>query len=202
MRRIWSQCREAFAQRRGAVLAMLALGALGGMVVLIAGAVAVESSSTLGFCTSCHEMQAFVYQEYKQSPHYLNSSGVRAICADCHVPHPPLRKLLRKIKATVTEVPAHFLGRIDTREKFEAERLRLAQNVWAEMKGNDSRECRACHSPEVMILASQKPRARAQHEDAKTSGETCIDCHKGIAHKKPALPEDETKAEEDEDFSL
>lgn len=202
MRRIVQKCREAWRTSRAAVLALLALGLLLGVIGLAAMAVAVESSSTLSFCTSCHEMKAFVYEEYKQTPHYQNPSGVRAICADCHVPKPPFAKLLRKMKATVTEVPAHFLGRIDTREKFEAHRLTLAERVWAEMKGNDSRECRKCHSPEVMVLAQQKPRARAQHEDALTSGETCIDCHKGIAHQMPEMPEDEDSADEEEDFSL
>jgi cytochrome c-type protein NapC len=31
----------------------------------------------------------------------------------------------------------------------------------------------------------QKQRARKQHQNAQTDGSTCIDCHKGIAHKKP-----------------
>jgi cytochrome c-type protein NapC len=69
------------------------------------------------------------------------------------------------------------------------------------MKANGSLECRNCHRAEAMALDEQKPRARAQHADAVKSGETCIDCHKGIAHKKPALPEDE-KPEQEEDFSL
>ncbi len=29
---------------------------------------------------------AMVYQEYKETIHYSNRSGVRAICPDCHVP--------------------------------------------------------------------------------------------------------------------
>jgi cytochrome c-type protein NapC len=35
-------------------------------------------------------------------------------------------------------------------------------------------------NPEV-----QKQRGRKQHELAQKNNETCIDCHKGIAHKKP-----------------
>jgi cytochrome c-type protein NapC len=31
----------------------------------------------------------------------------------------------------------------------------------------------------------QKPRAKKSHEMAKKNGDTCIDCHKGIAHHKP-----------------
>jgi cytochrome c-type protein NapC len=32
---------------------------------------------------------------------------------------------------------------------------------------------------------AQKQRARKQHEMAQRDGNTCIDCHKGIAHQKP-----------------
>jgi nitrate/TMAO reductase-like tetraheme cytochrome c subunit len=158
-------------------------------------------SNSLSFCTSCHEMQAFVFQEYKQSPHYRNPSGVQATCADCHVARALVPKLVRKTRATFIEVPSHFMGKINTREKFEAKRLELAEHVWTEMRANDSRECRECHNPTAMALVDQKPRARAQHEDALKSGETCIDCHQGIAHKKPEQPADQG-TEQEEDFSL
>jgi nitrate/TMAO reductase-like tetraheme cytochrome c subunit len=177
---------------------------------LLAGAIGwggfeayVASTSTLQFCTSCHEMQAYVYQEYKQSPHYANPSGVRAICADCHVPHALAPKLWRKFQATTNEIPNHFRGSIDTKEKFEAHRQVMAEHVWATMKSNDSRECRGCHTRAAMVLERQKPRARAQHTDMLTTHETCIDCHKGIAHHLPRTAEDDKKkAPAEDDFSL
>jgi cytochrome c-type protein NapC len=54
------------------------------------------------------------------------------------------------------------------------------------MKANDSLECRNCHSLASMDTTKQKQRARKQHEFAIEDGNTCIDCHKGIAHHKPA----------------
>jgi len=56
------------------------------------------------------------------------------------------------------------------------------------MKANDSRECRNCHTQESMDLASQDKSARKKHtmERRLEKGETCIDCHKGIAHELPA----------------
>ena len=74
---------------------------------------------------------------------------------------------------------------IDTPEKFEAHRLEMAEREWARMKGNDSRECRNCHTYEGMNTEVQKQRARKQHELAQRDKQTCIDCHKGIAHNKP-----------------
>ena len=178
---------------------LLAIGFVVAIVATAGFTSIVASTNTLTFCTSCHEMQAFVYQEYKQSPHFRNTSGVRATCADCHVPQAFIPKMARKIKATFVEVPSHLRGKIDTRAKFEAHRERLAESVWAGMKASDSRACRNCHDLQTMTLDAQKPRARAQHNDALTSGETCIDCHKGIAHKLPAKPE---QADKEDDFTL
>ncbi|MCL6416954.1 NapC/NirT family cytochrome c [Aestuariirhabdus sp. Z084] len=143
---------------------------------------AMEATNTLKFCISCHEMEENVYQEYKQTVHYSNGSGVRATCSDCHVPDPWVYKIVRKIKAS-NEVLHWALGTIDTPEKFDAKRLTLAKNVWGEMKSTDSRECRNCHDFTTMQPENQKPRARKQHLNAMQAGNTCIDCHKGIAHK-------------------
>ena len=55
------------------------------------------------------------------------------------------------------------------------------------MKANDSRECRNCHALESMELSKQDKSAQKKHtlERKLQKGETCIDCHKGIAHKLP-----------------
>ena len=143
---------------------------------------AMEATNTLEFCTSCHEMEENVYQEYKPTIHHSNRSGVRATCSDCHVPKPWIHKMVRKVQAS-NEVFHKVLGTIDTPEKFNNKRLKLAKNVWKAMKETDSRECRNCHNFESMNPSFQKPRARKQHFNAFSTGQTCIDCHKGIAHK-------------------
>ncbi len=146
------------------------------------------------FCISCHEMENNVYQEYKNTIHYANRSGVRATCPDCHVPKEWIYKMKRKIQAS-NEIYHKILGTINTKEKFEGKRLQLAQNEWRRMKANNSRECRNCHDFESMSIAYQKPRARKQHEKALQQGGTCIDCHKGIAHPSPHKEMDEEKLE-------
>jgi nitrate/TMAO reductase-like tetraheme cytochrome c subunit len=186
---------------RFALGTLVVVGGIGGVLFWGAFNWALEASSTLTFCISCHEMRSTVYEELQETIHFKSPSGVRAICADCHVPKNWFYKVARKIRATFNELPKHFIGYIDTREKFEAHRLAMAQDVWAEMKASDSRECRNCHSLDAMDLANQRPRARNLHKDAMTSGETCIDCHKGIAHKHVQEPSEE-KEEESEGFSI
>lgn len=143
---------------------------------------AMEATNTLSFCISCHEMEDNVYKEYKETIHFANRSGVRATCSDCHVPDPWVHKFVRKIKAS-NELLHKALGSINTPEKFDGKRLELAKHVWEDMKKTDSRECRNCHNFNTMDPATQKPRARKQHLNAMQAGNTCIDCHKGIAHK-------------------
>ena len=149
---------------------------------------AMEMTNNEEFCISCHEMRENVYEEYKDTVHYSNRTGVRATCPDCHVPKEWTYKVMRKIKAT-NELYHKMLGTIDTPEKFEAKRLHLARNVWKEMKETDSRECRNCHDFKSMDYTEQGRRGMNQHEKGLAAGKTCIDCHKGIAHSLPAMYE-------------
>lgn len=145
---------------------------------------AMEKTNTLEFCISCHEMEQVVYQEYKESVHFKNASGVKAICSDCHVPKAWGPKLIRKIQAS-NEIFHKLMGTVDTVEKFKEHRLEMAERVWATMKATDSRECRNCHSFEDMDFHKQTRRASEKMQEGMKDGKTCIDCHKGIAHKLP-----------------
>ncbi len=145
---------------------------------------AMELTNKESFCISCHEMKDNVYEEYTNSPHYMNRSGVRATCPDCHVPKEWVHKVIRKIQAS-NELYHHFMGTIDTREKFLKKRGELAVHVWKVMKSTNSRECRNCHDQTYMDFDKQEERAAERHEEAFDKGMTCIDCHKGIAHQLP-----------------
>jgi cytochrome c-type protein NapC len=145
-----------------------------------------EWTNRTEFCISCHEM-TIPYEEYKKSAHYSNRAGTAVSCADCHVassktPNDYARKLTRKVVAA-RDIYGHLLGTVDTPEKFEAKRLEMAKREWARMKAADSAECRNCHRFDKMDLSKQKKRARVKHEEAIEDRITCIDCHKGIAHR-------------------
>lgn len=170
---------------------MLFIGVLLGILFWIGFELTLEYTNTESFCISCHEMEENVYQEYQETIHYNNRTGVRATCPDCHVPKDWGYKIIRKIRAS-NELFHKILGSIDTPEKFEAKRLQLAEHVWASMKATDSRECRNCHDYESMDYTMQGQRAVKQHIKGFDKKDTCIDCHKGIAHSLPESYE-ETK---------
>jgi cytochrome c-type protein NapC len=162
-------------------------GFVAGIVFWGAFNTALEFTNTEKFCTSCHEMQDNPYPELQRTIHWSNRSGVRARCPDCHVPHNWTDKIARKMQAS-KEVWAKLFGAIDTREKFLDKRLELAEHEWARLKANDSLECRNCHDYDYMDFTRQSPRSAAVHEKFLANRDkTCIDCHKGIAHRLPDM---------------
>lgn len=168
------------------MLRMIVVGTLGGVLIWGGLNTGMEWTNRMEFCTSCHEM-TIPLEELKKTVHYTNRSGTTVTCADCHVagsknPIDYGRKLTMKVLAA-RDVIGHIKGTIDTPEKFEAYRLEMAKRVWAKMKDADSRECRNCHKFETMDPSKQKDRSVVKHEGAIEDGKTCIDCHKGIAHK-------------------
>ena len=177
------------------LISLLTVGFFSGIFFWGGFNTAMEATNTMSFCISCHEMEDTVYQEYKQTIHYTNRTGVRAVCSDCHVPKDWTHKMIRKVQAS-REVWGKITGTIDTKEKFEAKRLVLAEREWARMKASDSRECRNCHSFDSMDPEKQKLRGAKMHKIAQAENQTCIDCHKGIAHHKPKG----MKEDEDEDL--
>ncbi len=185
LKQLWHTLRS---PSRHLSLGLLTVGGFAGGVLFWGGFnTALEASNTEEFCVSCHEMQDNVFQELKSTIHYTNRSGVRATCPDCHVPHEWTDKIGRKMQAS-KEVWGKIFGTIDTREEFLALRRTLAEHEWERLKANDSLECRNCHAGGSMDLTRQGARAAAVHERWLLTGEkTCIDCHKGIAHKLPDM---------------
>lgn len=183
-RRWWAKLRRP--STRFSLGALLAIGFVAGIVFTAGFNTAVEATQTENFCRTCHEMRDTVFVEFHRTAHHSSRSGVRAECADCHVPKSFGPKMVRKVAAS-REVWHKMLGTVSTPEQFEAKRLELAQRVWTYMERTDSRECRSCHSFTHVDYMKQSERARLRHMDAERTGETCISCHKGVAHRLPAM---------------
>lgn len=175
-------------------------GPLVALAVFVAGIVfagvfnlGLEHANQTEFCTSCHTMKTSL-KELEETKHWKNVSGVHAGCADCHVPKNFKGRMIAKILAA-KDVYHEILGTIDTPEKYEAHRHDMAQRVWAKMKGNGSAECKSCHTFVHMDFSEQNRFARFKHQKANDRGQSCIDCHKGVAHKLPEYPSEEEEEE-------
>jgi len=180
-------------------LLWVSLGLGGGVLLWNGFMLSLDAYSTTEFCISCHSMKVYVYEDYKQSIHYRNTKGIQAQCADCHVPKPLGAKLVCKTIA-LNDVYHTILASIDTPEKFSAKKQHLAERVWERTRARDSQECRNCHKIEQMDLDHQSAVARKLHLEAKQMQKTCIDCHKGVAHKLANIVNNDHNSEES--FSL
>ncbi|MDP6352553.1 MAG: NapC/NirT family cytochrome c [Alphaproteobacteria bacterium] len=180
----WAHFETITSFARGHTATTAVIGFVAGVMVWGAFNWSLEISNTETFCISCHVMKENPWPEYRKTRHYANRTGVRASCPDCHVPREWIHKVVRKVRAT-GELYHWLIGSIDTREKFEARRPFLAEQVWASMVATDSRECRNCHGIESMAAEAQTPGAYAMHQLAAAWEKTCIDCHQGIAHDPP-----------------
>jgi len=168
---------------RSSVLTLLLVGAIVGIVMGDGFNTLLEQTNSIEFCTSCHTMKGN-FEEYKKTIHWSSRSGVRAGCPDCHVPRNFMSKIVRKMEAA-QDVWGEITGVVNTPEKFEARRMKMATEEWERMKSSDSATCRGCHDFDAMSLEKQGKTRFDKHMKAKADGQTCIDCHKGIAHKLP-----------------
>ncbi len=130
IQRLWTTFKS---PSKAALWVLLLMGFFGGVIFWGGFNTAMEASNTEAFCTSCHEMKDNVFEEYRDTIHYANRSGVRASCPDCHVPHEWTYKIIRKVQAS-KELWGMITGKVDTREKFESHRREMAEREWQRMK--------------------------------------------------------------------
>ena len=164
-----------------------ALGVVAGVIFWGGFNTAMEATNSLGFCISCHEMRDTVYQEYKTSIHYMNPAGVRAVCSDCHVPKDWTHKVIRKVQAS-NELWHKLIGTIDTPEKFQAAASGARQRRLEDDEGH--RQPRVPQLPFLRgdgLRAPEAAKRKRMQKAYQDGGQTCIDCHKGIAHKLPDM---------------
>jgi cytochrome c-type protein NapC len=183
------------------------IGIFTGVILIVLGVVlaglfntGLSATNEMEFCISCHSMQVN-FNEYKETVHYKNNSGVRATCSDCHVPKQFVPKMVAKVLAA-KDVYHELAGTIDTEEKYEAYRWQMATAVWQKLEASNSRECRSCHAFDQMALDGQSRMARKKHGAALDNDQTCIDCHKGIAHEQPDEPDDWDEEKAGEHWSV
>ncbi|NIY91452.1 NapC/NirT family cytochrome c [Vibrio diazotrophicus] len=168
-------------------VALLMLVGIGiGWLTLGGSAAIMHYTSDTEFCLSCHSME-IPYKEYQGSVHFSNAKGIRAECSDCHIPADTVDYLFTKIRATKDIYHEFITGKIDTPEKYEAHRKELAEMVWQQFRENDSATCRSCHDADAMEPFAQSREAAKMHAYGIEENQTCIDCHKGVAHFAPEV---------------
>lgn len=170
--------------KKRAIALVAVVGVIVGWVTLGGTAAIMHYTSSTEFCVSCHSM-SIPYEEYEGSIHYSNAKGIRAECSDCHIPSDPIDYVVTKIRASKDIYHEFVTGKIDTEEKYEEHRMAMAETVWEQLRKNDSATCRSCHDFDAMDTYEQSKEAAKMHQYAQENNQTCIDCHKGVAHFAP-----------------
>lgn len=135
-------------KRIGLLFLLIAVVVGGGLLL---AQKALHKTSDTAFCLSCHSMSK-PFEEYQGTVHFSNQKGIRAECADCHIPKSGMDYLFAKLKASKDIYHEFVSGKIDSDDKFEAHRQEMAETVWKELKATDSATCRSCHSFDAMVL--------------------------------------------------
>lgn len=77
------------------ILTLLVIGILVGVVGYFTTQQTLHATSTDAFCMSCHSNHS-LKDEVLVSAHGGGSSGITVQCQDCHLPHNPIKYMIKK----------------------------------------------------------------------------------------------------------
>jgi len=118
---------------------------------------------------------------YQQSKHRTNASGVRANCADCHVPATNwFVETYSHVVGGLRDGIAEYTSNVRDPAAWAARLPELAERVRQDMRREDSVTCRKCHDAAATRPSSEA--GRAAHAMLAQRSVTCIDCHFNVVH--------------------
>jgi len=163
---------------------------LSGVALVAVTNKAVTYSSSDAFCgTACHSMTRPL-AGYHEGPHFINASGVRASCGQCHIPYDSshatatqyVKLLVFKADRGARDLWFEYRKTIATQEEWDQRRLQLQTQFDSYLEKNNYITCRGCHS----LQAFGGPRSRMKvliHQDMiKTNTFDCFQCHQDVGH--------------------
>lgn len=138
---------------------------------------AIERTSGVEFCTTCHSMES-VGESYRFDVHGGRSlHGVQASCSDCHLPHDsPLNFMWEYWKRLGGDAWVAFIHSPDITD-WEAVRDDRESYVY------DS-GCLSCHT-NLLNAFPRNTEAFAAHEPyfLGVTQNKCVSCHTSVGHK-------------------
>jgi nitrate/TMAO reductase-like tetraheme cytochrome c subunit len=164
------------------ILTAFVVGGFAGAGALVASVEVNRATSTDAFCTSCHSM-AFVAADpsFVHAAHQTNAAGVKARCADCHIPKGDwFTETWAHVSAGARDIWAEHTHDFSDPKAWAARRVALTHQVRDTMRAQDSITCRSCHDAAAIAPGSQA--GQAAHALMREGRMTCIDCHFNLVH--------------------
>ncbi len=156
------------------LFACLSFGVLFGLIVALGSAEMIGQTSGVEFCSSCHSMEGAA-QSYTLDVHGGNNPyGVKAACADCHLPHDDTYNYVStKAYNGIKDVYGEF---------FRAEQFDWVGHLKNRQDFTYSSGCQKCHHLDA--IRYEIPKAFLAHRDfARGVVTSCLQCHEHVGHK-------------------
>lgn len=136
----------------------------------------ITATSDAQFCVNCHTMEPFEKAHTADVHGGQNSHGVRATCAQCHLPHDSsLNYLYVKARTGIHDILVEKFGDPENVD-WEAGRTRREEFVY------DS-GCLTCHTNlENATMASNKAFIAHRAYFVGNTDDKCVTCHEHVGH--------------------
>jgi sulfatase modifying factor 1 len=146
-----------------------------GILLVSAGGIAVEKTSTDTFCAACH-VHPKATQSWKRSTHYDNMRGIRVHCVDCHLPPPGEGYLWEKIKTGSRDVWGKLFKDPESLN-WEAK----SQPEYARRHVFET-SCIRCHQSNFPLGLSPEGKEAHLYYEQRSKDLNCINCHIAVGH--------------------
>jgi nitrate/TMAO reductase-like tetraheme cytochrome c subunit len=175
LQRAYGFVRGLYARNKPAFIVAAAAAVIAGCTAVY---FSVELTSTIAFCSSCHEMKP-AYDSWKTSTHGNVKPGRKqATCRDCHLPpwSHPVKLLWEKAFHGVKDITRHFTDAAEFDDPGYY--FNMKAKAW---KTVDNSSCLKCHAG---IYIKKYEGYENIHASVKNNpNASCAKCHEGLVHK-------------------
>lgn len=136
----------------------------------------ITATSDAQFCVSCHSMEPFEKAHTADVHGGQNAHGVRATCAQCHLPHDgSANYLYTKARTGIHDLWVENFGDLESID-WQAKRDHREEYVY------DS-GCLTCHTNlEEATMASHKAFIAHRTYFLGETDDKCVSCHENVGH--------------------
>jgi formylglycine-generating enzyme len=163
---------------RKRLLIILFTGFVLGLIFTIYSNKLIEYTSTDEFCEICH-VHPHVFDSWKLSYHYDNSSGVRTKCVECHLPPKGQGYLMAKAITGARDVYGLvFKDSADYNWELKSTLEHAGRHVYNE-------SCLYCHENLFPLTLTKEGQDAHLYYTQNEDELECINCHLNVGHYDP-----------------
>lgn len=136
------------------------------------------------FCDFCH-VHPHATELWKKSTHYINKSGVRVHCVECHLPSGGIEHLTEKVRFGIRDLYGTLFKDVSKINWEQKRKLDHAKSFTSDPA------CIRCHAELFSLDLSKKGVDAHVYYFHKKEQVRCINCHLAVGHYREEVPEEE-----------